>query len=71
MGTAVGPGYGNDVVPLPIPITLPRLLERLLMTAGDDQSWWQIEVIDLDSDGEIDLLRVHLFNGDTIVWERK
>ena len=58
--------------PAPIPISLPRLLERLLMIAGDDERWWQIEVIDVDSDGEIDLLRIHLINlinGDTMVWE--
>ena len=55
--------------PAPIPITLPRLLERLLMIAGDDESWRQIEVVDVDSDGEADLLRIHLINGDTIVWE--
>ena len=42
------------------------------MIAGDDESWWQIEVIDVDSDGEIDLVRIHLvnlINGDTMVWE--
>jgi hypothetical protein len=49
---------------------LPRLLlERLLMIAGDDESWWRIEVIDADSDGDIDQLRIHLINGNTIVWE--
>jgi cyanophycinase len=68
-GTTVGPGNGSGAVPAPIPIRLPRLLERLLMIAGDDESWWQIEVIDVDSDGEIDLLRIHLINGDTMVWE--
>jgi cyanophycinase len=67
--TTVGPGKSGGAVPAPIPIGLPRLLERLLMIAGDDESWWQIEVIDVDSDGEIDLLRLHLINGDTIVWE--
>jgi cyanophycinase len=66
-GTTVGPGNGSGAVPAPIPIRLP-LLERLLMIAGDDESWWQIEVIDVDSDGEIDLLRIHLINGDTMVW---
>ena len=67
----MGPGNGSGAVPAPIPIRLPRLLERLLMIAGDDESWWQIEVIDVDSDGEIDLLRIHLvnINGDTMVWE--
>ena len=39
------------------------------MTAGDDENWWRIEVIDVDSDGEIDLLRIHLINGHTMVWE--
>jgi hypothetical protein len=67
--TTVGPGNGSGAVPAPIPIRLPRLLERLLMIAGDDESWWHIEVIDVDSDGEIDLLRIHLINGDTMVWE--
>ena len=70
-GTTVGPGQG--AAPAPIPIGLPRLLlERLLMITGDDESWWQIEAIDVDSDGEIDLLRIHLVNpisGDTMVWE--
>jgi hypothetical protein len=65
-GTAVGPGSGT--VP-PIPIKLPQLLERLLMIAGVDESWWQIEVIDVDWDGKIDLLRIHLINGDAMVWE--
>jgi cyanophycinase len=70
-GPTVRPGSGGGAVPVSIPLGLPRLLERLLMLAGDDESWRQIEVIDLDSDGEIDLLRVHLvsINGDTMVWE--
>jgi cyanophycinase len=68
-GTTVGFGNGSGAVPAPIPIRLPRLLERLLMIAGDGESWWQIEVIDVDSDGEIDLLRIHLINGDTMIWE--
>ena len=68
-GTTVGPGNGSGAVPAPIPIRLPRLLERLLMIAGDDERWWQIEVIDVDADGEIDLLRIHMINGDTMVWE--
>ena len=68
-GTAVGSGNGRGAVPAPIPIGLPRLLEHLLMIAGGDESWWHIEVIDVDADGEIDLLRIHLINGDTIVWE--
>jgi cyanophycinase len=70
-GTAVGPGHGSGSVPAPVPIRLLRLLERLLMIAGDHESWWQIEAIDVDSDGEIDLLRIHLvnINGDTMVWE--
>ena len=40
------------------------------MTAGVDESWWHIEGIDVDSDGEIDLVRIHLvnlINGDTMV----
>ena len=71
-GTTVAPGNGSGAVPASIPLGLPRLVERLLMIAGDDESWWQIEVIDVDSDGEIDLLRIHLvdlINGDTMVWE--
>ena len=42
------------------------------MMAGDDESWWQMEAIDVDADGEIDLLRIHLvslISGDTMVWE--
>jgi hypothetical protein len=39
------------------------------MIAGHDESWWQIEVIDVDSDGEIDLLRIRFINGDTMTWE--
>jgi len=39
------------------------------MNAGVDESWWQIEAIDVDADGDIDLLRIHLINGDTMVWE--
>ena len=65
----MGPGNGSGAVPASIPIRLPRLVERLLLVAGDDESWWQIEVIDVDSDGEIDLVRIHLINGDTMVWE--
>jgi cyanophycinase len=61
-GTTVGPGNGRSAVPAPIPIKLPRLLEHLLMIAGADESWWQIEVIDVDADGEVDLLRIHLVN---------
>jgi len=53
----------------PIPLELSRLVERLLMNAGVDESWWQIEAIDVDADGDIDLLRIHLINGDTMVWE--
>jgi cyanophycinase len=70
--TTVGPGRGSDAVAASIPLGLPRLLERLLMIAGDDERWWRIEVIDVDSDGEIDLVRIHLvnlINGDTMVWE--
>jgi cyanophycinase len=55
-----------------IPLGLQRLVERVLMTVGAEESWWQIEVIDADSDGEIDLVRIHLvnpINGDTRVWE--
>jgi hypothetical protein len=70
-GTAVGPGDGRGAVPASIPLGLPRLVELLLMTAGDDASWWQIEVFDVDSDGEIDLLRIHLLNGDTVVWQMR
>jgi len=71
-GTAVGPGNGSGAVTAPIPIKLERLLERLLLIAGVDEGWWQIEVIDVDSDGEIDLVRIHLvnlINGDSMVWE--
>jgi hypothetical protein len=68
----VGSGKGSGTVPAPIPDKLPQLLELLLMIAGDDKSWWHIEVIDADSDGEIDLVRIHLVNltnGETILWE--
>jgi cyanophycinase len=71
-GSAVGAGNESGAVPAPMPIWLPRLLERLLMIAGDDESRWRIEVIDVDSDGEMDLVRIHLvnlINGDTTVWE--
>jgi cyanophycinase len=71
-GTTVGRGAGSDAVPASIPIGLQRLVERVLMTVGADESWWQIEVIDVDSDGDIDLVRIHLvnlINGDTRVWE--
>jgi cyanophycinase len=67
-GATVARGQGSGVPP-PMPIELPRLLERLLMIAGDDRNWSQIEVIDLDLDGEIDLVRIHLSNGETMVWE--
>jgi hypothetical protein len=60
---------GSVGVPAPSPTKLPRLLERLLMVIGDGGTWSEIETIDVDGDGEIDLLRVHLINGDTIVWE--
>ena len=63
------PGYGSGAAPAQIPIRLPRLLERLLTMADDDDAWWHLEVIDADLDGEIDTLRIHLINGDTIVWE--
>ncbi len=69
-GATAAPGTESGAVPAPSPIKLPRLLlERLLMIAGDNESWWRIEVIDADSDGDIDLLRIHLINGNTIVWE--
>jgi cyanophycinase len=70
-GATVGPGTGS-AVPAGIPIRLLLQLERLLMLAGDDERWSQIELIDVDSDGDIDLLRIHLVNllsGDTMVWE--
>jgi cyanophycinase len=55
-----------------IPLALPRLAERLLMIAGVNETWWQIEIVDVDSDGDIDVLRIHLVNlidGDTRIWE--
>jgi cyanophycinase len=68
-GTTVGPGNGTGAVPASIALGLPRLVERLLMMAGAGETWWQIELVDVDSDGEIDLLRIHLINGDTIDWQ--
>jgi cyanophycinase len=68
-GTAVSPSPGTGSVPAPIPSTLARLIDRLLMVAGVDESWDQIEVVDVDSDGAIDLVRIHLISGDTVVWE--
>jgi cyanophycinase len=65
-GTAVAPVNGNDAVPAPGPLRLPRLLERFLMIAGEDGSWSEIEAVDFDSDGDIDLLRIHFINGDTM-----
>ena len=67
-GSTANPDTGSGAVPAPGSIKL-ALLERLLMIAGDDESWWQIEVIDVDSDGDFDLVRIHLVNGDTKVWE--
>ena len=46
------------------------MVERLLLVAGYGESWWQLEAVDVDSDGEIDLLRIHLvnlINGDTFL----
>jgi len=68
-GRAVGSINGSGAVSAPIPIKLPRLLERLLLIVGDDESWWRIEAMDIDLDGEIDLLRVLLVNGETVIWE--
>ncbi len=45
-----------------------QLLERLVTIAGAVESWSHIEFMDIDSDGEIDFLRIHLINGDAIVW---
>jgi cyanophycinase len=61
----------NAAASAPASIALQPLLERLLMTAASDQSSWQIEVVDVDSDGEIDVVRIHLINinGDTMIWE--
>jgi hypothetical protein len=68
-GAPMARSNGSVGVPAPSPTKLPRLLERLLMVIGDGGTWSEIETIDVDGDGEIDLLRVHLINGDTIVWE--
>ena len=67
---ALKPGGVSSIVDAPRPIALPRMLAPLLAIAADDESWWQIEMVDVDSDGEIDLLRIHLTNGDTVVVER-
>lgn len=66
----MGPGNGSDAVPASIPLGPPHLVERLLLVAGYGESWWQLEAVDVDSDGEIDLLRIHLvnlINGDTFL----
>jgi hypothetical protein len=68
-GGAVGPATGTGAVPASIPLGLPRLVERLLLIAGVAENWEQIEVVDVDSDGDVDLLRIHLVNGDTILWQ--
>jgi hypothetical protein len=63
---------GSGAVAASIPLGLPQLAERLLMIAGVNETWWQIEIVDVDSDGDIDVLRIHLVNlidGDTRIWE--
>ena len=70
--TTVKTGDERGTVAPSIPFGLSRLVERLLMIAGVDESWRHIEVIDIDSDGEIDLVRIHLvnlINDHTMVWE--
>ena len=61
----------SDAAPCRLPSRLRyrAMLERLLVVAGHDESWSHLEVIDIDSDGEIDCLRIHLTNGDTMIWE--
>ena len=71
--TSGGVGQPNRLVASAPPADSSRvaapLLEYLLMIAGDHDRWLHFEVIDLDLDGEIDFLRIHLLNGDTVVWE--
>jgi hypothetical protein len=70
-GTAasVNPDSGIRAVSVPSSITLPQVLERLLVIASTAENAWQIDAIDDDSDGEIDRLRIRLIDGDSLGWE--
>jgi hypothetical protein len=70
-GTAasINPDSGIRAVSAPSSITLPQVLERLLVIASTDERDWQIDAIDDDADGEIDRLRIRLIDDDTTIWE--
>ena len=53
-------------------LDVPRLVEHALTITGGADRWWSVETVDIDSDGEIDHLRIHVINlisGDEMIWE--